>query len=78
MPNEVGLHFFQRNSDFCAAGLGNKTVPKILEPGSVLFEVDEDCDLPPFAVRDELNSSRRPLSQGLDLLLNRRMWRAPR
>jgi hypothetical protein len=59
VPNEVGLHFLQRNSDFCATGLGNQTIPKIPEPGSVLFEVDEDGDLAPFAVRDELNSSHR-------------------
>jgi hypothetical protein len=59
--DEVGLHFLQRNSDFSAAGLGNKTVPKILEPGSMLFEVDENRNLATFAVRDELNSSHRPI-----------------
>ena len=57
MPDEVGLHFLQRNSDFSAAGLGDKTVPKILEPGSMLFQVDENRDLPTFAVCDELDSS---------------------
>ena len=58
MPDEVGLHFLQGNSDFSAAGLGNKPVPKILDAGSV---VDENRDLPAFAVGDELNSSHRSI-----------------
>ena len=61
MPDEVGLHFLQGNSDFSAAGLGNKPVPKILQAGSVLFQVDENRDLPAFAVGDELNSSHRSI-----------------
>jgi hypothetical protein len=55
--DEIGLYFLQRDADFPATRLGNKTIPKILEPGSMLFQVDEDGDLPSFAIRDELNSS---------------------
>jgi len=46
---QVGFYFLQRNSDLSAAGLGNKTVPKILQAGSVLLQVDENRDLPALA-----------------------------
>jgi hypothetical protein len=59
--DEVGLHFPQRNSRFSSAGFGNKTVPEILEAGSVLFQVDENRDLAAFAVGDELNSNHRAI-----------------
>jgi hypothetical protein len=55
--DEVGLHFLQRNTDIPAAGIGNEPIQKILEPSSVLLEIDENRDSPAFAVRDELNSS---------------------
>jgi len=64
--DEAGLHFLQGNSRLSAARLGNKTVPKILEMSSVLFQVDENRHLPAFAVRDQVNPSHKPYFPTID------------
>jgi hypothetical protein len=55
--DEIGLYFFQRYPRLFASRFGDLAVPEILEPGSVLFQIDQNRYLTTFAIGYELNAS---------------------
>jgi hypothetical protein len=55
--DDVCFYLFQWDARLFAAGFGDQAVPKILKPGSVFFQVDENCYFSAFAIGYELDSS---------------------